>query len=543
MSSHHLLPPNATVLERALAKATSMPHTPEVLASLGDSQRCPVDLLPWLAWAMSVDEWQDDWPEARKRAAVRAAVELHRKKGTPWAVLRALAVHGFEDCEIIEYASFLHEWQASGGKYLDGSWQLSGQALSPNVPGARDVVRNAALNHWAHYAIRVNTADTLWSSSQQQRLAAVARRYAPARSHLVALIDILKASFVATPHLGASRQRIRQRFDKCTRISATGHRHLDGCWLLDADKHTPALNGSWQLTGQPMRTTYSNGLLLNSGNLHFSSAVQLRLSAQATAGERQFAPRRLGWATPRLNGSWWLDGSRRLNNQDLPDVGNREYFDKPINYLDGTWTLGSLGAGSQHIWSHARLNLRCAAKFVTPLHFGVSRQRIRLRFNKCTRLSATGHHHLDGCWQLNADKHTPTLDGRWQLAGQPLRTTYPNGVQLSSGNLHFSSSVRLRFSVPATAGKHQFAPRRLGWAPPRLNGSWRLNAVPRLDGSHSLNEHQCLGIGGFERLGSHINHLDGSWTLGSVDAQTPHIWSHGRITVRRANGHITTEAL
>lgn len=178
--SKHILPPNATKLERALAAAASMQHTPEVIKTLADSQRCPVEFLPWLAWAMSVDEWQDDWPEARKRAAVRSAVELHRKKGTPWAVLRALAVHGFDDCEIIEYTTFLQDWQASGGKYLDGSWQLNGQALSPNVPGARDVVRSAALNHWAQYAIRVNSADVSWNRAQQQRLAAVARRYAPA---------------------------------------------------------------------------------------------------------------------------------------------------------------------------------------------------------------------------------------------------------------------------------------------------------------------------------------------------------------------------
>lgn len=371
MYSHHLLPPNATALERALAQAASMPHTPEVLAWLGDSQRCPVELLPWLAWAVSVDEWQDDWTEARKRAAVRAAVELHRKKGTPWAVLRALAVHGFEDCEIIEYASFLQAWQESGGRYLDGSWQLNGQALSPNVPGARDVVRNAALNHWSHYAIRVNSADVAWSRGQQQRMAAVARRYAPARSHLVALIDILKASFVATTYVGASRQRLKLQFATCTRISATGHQHLDGCWLLDADKHTPALDGRWRLGGQPMRTTYSNGVMLSSGNLHFAPRVRLQFAAQAAAGERQFAPRRLGWMSPRLDGKWRLnaaprlDGSRRLNQQERLGTGSLEQLGGHANNLDGSWTLGSVGAGTRHIWAHGRITVRRANGHIT----------------------------------------------------------------------------------------------------------------------------------------------------------------------------------
>lgn len=369
--SNHILPPNATKLERALAAAASMQHTPEVIKTLADSQRCPVEFLPWLAWAMSVDEWQDDWPEARKRAAVRSAVELHRKKGTPWAVLRALAVHGFDDCEIIEYANFLQDWQASGGKYLDGSWQLNGQALSPNVPGARDVVRSAALNHWAQYAIRVNSADVPWNRAQQQRLAAVARRYAPARSHLVALIDILRASFVATPHLGASRQRLKLRYADCTRISATGHKHLDGCWMLDADKHTPTLNGSWQLIGQPMRSTYSNGVQLDSGNLQFKPRVRLRLAAQATAGERQFAPRRLGWTPPRLDGSWRLnaaprlDGSRRLNQLMQLGTGRLEQVGGHTHHLDGSWTLGSLGAETRHIWAHGRITVRRANGHIT----------------------------------------------------------------------------------------------------------------------------------------------------------------------------------
>lgn len=83
----------------------------------------------------------------------------------------------------------------------------------------------------------------------------------------------------------------------------------------------------------------------------------------------------------------------------------------------------------------------------------------------------------------------------------------------------------------------------MGWTPPRLDGSWRLNAAPRLDGSRRLNQLMQLGTGRLEQVGGHTHHLDGSWTLGSLGAETRHIWAHGRITVRRANGHITTEAL
>lgn len=63
---------------------------------------CPVDLLPWLAWAFSVDEWDTEWSEAQKRASIAASYSIHRRKGTIGAVRRAIAALGLE-VEIIEW--------------------------------------------------------------------------------------------------------------------------------------------------------------------------------------------------------------------------------------------------------------------------------------------------------------------------------------------------------------------------------------------------------------------------------------------------------
>ena len=366
--SKHLLPPNSTSLEKALADATHMQHTPELLATLSDAQRCPIALLPWLAWALSVDEWDPEWAESRQRAAVLAAVELHRKKGTPWAVLRALAVHGFPDCEIVEYAVFLHEWQASGGKYLDGSWKLSGIALAPNVVGARDVVRNAALNHWANYAIRVNTADMAWTREQQQKLATIAQRYAPARAHLVALIDIVRGSFTATPGIGQSRQKIRTRFAECTRISSTGLQHLDGCWLLDGTKQTPRLDGAWSLQGQQLAPKYT-GQQLGGGNLLLRERLRLKFGVQASAGVRKYSPRRLGWGWRTLDGQWRLDamklGGWPLNGSQRMNTGQLDQLDSLPSRIDGSWSLGSLGENESSIWAHGRITVRSRGLITT----------------------------------------------------------------------------------------------------------------------------------------------------------------------------------
>jgi phage tail P2-like protein len=88
-----LLPPNATALERALAAAPRLP-VPEIVASLWDADGCPAAHLPWLAWALSVDEWDSAWDEATQRAVIKASVEIHRKKGTVGAVKAALSVLG-----------------------------------------------------------------------------------------------------------------------------------------------------------------------------------------------------------------------------------------------------------------------------------------------------------------------------------------------------------------------------------------------------------------------------------------------------------------
>lgn len=90
-----LLPPSATKQERALALSTArISDVPTPLRPLWNPDTCPVDLLPWLAWSLSVDTWSPTWPEVTKRAVVRAAVETARKKGTKKAVTDALNAIG-----------------------------------------------------------------------------------------------------------------------------------------------------------------------------------------------------------------------------------------------------------------------------------------------------------------------------------------------------------------------------------------------------------------------------------------------------------------
>ena len=90
-----LLPPNATELERTVtAVAGVISDLPVPLRTLINPDTIPADVLPWLAWHLGVDTWKDYWPEQIKRARVRAAIPIARKKGTAAAVHEVVASFG-----------------------------------------------------------------------------------------------------------------------------------------------------------------------------------------------------------------------------------------------------------------------------------------------------------------------------------------------------------------------------------------------------------------------------------------------------------------
>lgn len=108
IASSSLLPPNASKLERDIEQViASSLDLPLSIADLWDPFRCPLSLLPWLAWAYSVDQWEDSWPESVKRQVVNDAFEIHRYKGTPYAVQQALNSLGIKT-NIIEW------WEPNG---------------------------------------------------------------------------------------------------------------------------------------------------------------------------------------------------------------------------------------------------------------------------------------------------------------------------------------------------------------------------------------------------------------------------------------------
>lgn len=91
-----LLPPNGTPLERAAAEALAeIQRVPIKLRELWHPATCPAKLLPYLAWAFSVDRWDPAWSEAAKREVIATSFFVHRKKGTISALRRVVEPLGY----------------------------------------------------------------------------------------------------------------------------------------------------------------------------------------------------------------------------------------------------------------------------------------------------------------------------------------------------------------------------------------------------------------------------------------------------------------
>lgn len=87
-----LLPPNATMLERALeAGAARIGDVTAPIDTLVDPATIAASALPWLAYGLSVDFWDTTWSEAMKRRAVSESIAQHKIKGTRASVEHVLA--------------------------------------------------------------------------------------------------------------------------------------------------------------------------------------------------------------------------------------------------------------------------------------------------------------------------------------------------------------------------------------------------------------------------------------------------------------------
>lgn len=97
-----LLPPTATSLAKALDILEERLFSLPVQMISKNPATVDVGWLDHLAWEHSVDTWDSDWPEDIKRSVIAASTEVHRFKGTPYAIRTALAAFDV-DTELMEW--------------------------------------------------------------------------------------------------------------------------------------------------------------------------------------------------------------------------------------------------------------------------------------------------------------------------------------------------------------------------------------------------------------------------------------------------------
>lgn len=97
--------PHPSAAELALEEEMAQKYCrldPQTIKALHDPWACPLEFLPWLAYAYSVDTWNDVWPESVKRSVVANSISVHTHKGTRGGVEDALAALGV-DVEVKEW--------------------------------------------------------------------------------------------------------------------------------------------------------------------------------------------------------------------------------------------------------------------------------------------------------------------------------------------------------------------------------------------------------------------------------------------------------
>ncbi len=159
-----LLPPQRTALEAALATVAELAVDTTTLRHLWSAQHCPAPLLPWLSWALSVESWHEATSEDARRQLILASIEIHRRKGTPWAIRALLRALGYGEVVILERI---------GGLPRNGTWSRDGE-----------YTRAPLEETWATYKLVLNRPIT---NAQANRIRALLPSVAPARCHLVHL--------------------------------------------------------------------------------------------------------------------------------------------------------------------------------------------------------------------------------------------------------------------------------------------------------------------------------------------------------------------
>ncbi len=164
-----LLPPsiNDGRFRAFLEAIEALIDQPLNVLAIYDIDNVDAEALPHLAEQFNVlgkRGWSLADTEAKQRALIKVAVELHRKAGTAWAVRTAMAVVGFTGATVVENPPLAY----------DGSW-------------AYDGIWTYAAKKWNAFYVLLDPVRAPVSSAQLQLVLELINEWKNVRSHLIDL--------------------------------------------------------------------------------------------------------------------------------------------------------------------------------------------------------------------------------------------------------------------------------------------------------------------------------------------------------------------
>lgn len=133
------------------------------LSIINDPYKCPASMLSWLAYSRHVDNYEESWPEAKKRSVIAGAPEVHLIKGTVASIRDVIRFAGYGEIEIITRG---FHWFYNGIRKFNGTIRYGSHSKLG----------------WAQFII---TMQTQVSIEQVQIIRALINATAPARCELL----------------------------------------------------------------------------------------------------------------------------------------------------------------------------------------------------------------------------------------------------------------------------------------------------------------------------------------------------------------------
>lgn len=170
MNDNRILQPVASTnwLERALEQGALREADLAVdLLDTKDPEKCPIEFLAFLAWEQSISDeegWAFAESEEARRTLIKRSAEIHKKKGTVWAIREVFRMLNLGEVEIIENIARLN---------YDGTHHYNAYMVHGDLD-----------NYWATYIVKLKLPLT---NDQAVTIRQILDGVAPARSELVAL--------------------------------------------------------------------------------------------------------------------------------------------------------------------------------------------------------------------------------------------------------------------------------------------------------------------------------------------------------------------